>query len=168
MPRAAPPAPMMAIFMPAPSLGRDVAHAEACAHVSLQGERYQGVARGDRHMLLAVAQVADGIRDDHTAGREVPEVLAGSRVQGEEIPFDSAAENDVPGGRKQPSPRRTHEPVFPFHLAGLWRDGADGPVAWIVGNRLAASAGEARARLVDGFGLKKDIALLLGRHVVES
>ena len=61
-----------------------------------QREREQGVAGGDRHVLLAVDRVAHRAAVDLAAERAFQSSCAGAGVQREEVTFLAAAEERDP------------------------------------------------------------------------
>src|SRR5262245_63441509 len=77
------------------------------------------LTRSYRHMLLAIHQKADRIGRDPPAGLKSPERFARIGVEREEIPFTAAAENQPPGGRKQPGHGVRMRSEFPPYFAGL-------------------------------------------------
>src|SRR5262245_50146859 len=77
------------------------------------------LTRRNRHVLLAVHQVTDRIRVDPSAGLEAPEWFARLGVEGAEIPFAAAAEDEPPAGRKQPCHCVRMRLEFPPNLSGL-------------------------------------------------
>src|SRR4029450_3037954 len=80
---------------------------------------------GADDVLLAVHRVADGPARVRTAEIDVPQQLAGLRVERDEVAFHAAAEDEITGGREHARLGVVDHLEIPLLLAGLRVEGAD-------------------------------------------
>src|ERR1044071_521850 len=109
----------------------------------------------DRHLLLARAQIADRVRPYGAAGLEIPERLAGGRVQREEFSLRAASEYQATRRRHHARPRRPAKLEFPLHFARV-RLECTHRAPWVLARNAARAAG-----VEDGTGLVFRFALVI-------
>src|SRR5438067_12210042 len=82
----------------------------------LETESDQHVSDRNRDQLLPPAQERDRTCKHAVATVEVPQLLAGTRVESVEIAARSRGENQVPGRGQHTRPRRRQDAVLPLDL----------------------------------------------------
>ena len=131
-------------------------------HSSAKDE--QRVAAGDRDVLFAVGEKRHRPGSDRAAGLELPQRLAGRRVERVEVAFVRSAEHQSAGRGHHAGPGRRRQREVPHRLAGLHVERAHGAPRFLV-EPLFAAAGVVGARPVLDGGLEVDRSHLAHRHV---
>src|SRR4029079_2823533 len=88
--------------------------------------------RRDGDLRLPADRVSHRPAVDLAADCEAPELLAGARVERDEIAFLAAAENDIARGRQHTAPRDVGHLVFPLRLERLRVVSADYAVRLVI------------------------------------
>src|SRR5262252_7450920 len=90
-----------------------------------QREREQGAASGDRDELPPVHGVTDRGGANGSAERDMPEILAGVRVERDEVTLTVAGEHKAASGREHAGPCTRVLTKIPPDRAALGIDRAD-------------------------------------------